>query len=257
MHTTTSADGTTIAYDRHGQGPALVIIGAGPVDRSANSALAELLGAHFTVYNYDRRGRGDSGDTQPYSEQREFEDLRAVIDAAGGSAAVFGSSGGAVIALEAVARGLNITKLVVWEPPYILPGTRPPVPADYRQRLVALLAEGRRGDMVELFFVSAVELPGEFVAQLRQSPFWADMEKIAHALVYDATLIGDSSMPTDRLATVTVPTLVVDGGTIPWMSAAADALATVLPDARRRTLAGQPHNFDPATMAGLLAESSS
>ena len=252
--TVTSADGTSIAYDRVGHGPALLVIGAGPVDRSVNAPLAQLLGAEFTVYNYDRRGRGGSGDTAPYDVSREFEDIQAVIDVAGGSAHIFGTSGGGAIALEAAARGMDVTRLVVWEPPYIVAGTRPPAPPDYRQQLIDLLAENRRGDMVGLFFTVA-GLPAEFIAQMRQSPFWPDMEKIAHALVYDATMIGDFSVPTARLAAVdTVPTMVIDGGTTPWVTAGADAVAAAVSGAHRRTLTGQPHNVDPAAIAPAIAE---
>ena len=148
MDTVVSQDGTAIAFDRAGDGPPVILVNAGPTDRTANAPLAGLLAPHFTVLNYDRRGRGDSGDTAPYAVDREYEDLEAIIDEAGGSADVFGSSGGGILALEAAARGLAIAKLAVWEPPYILDGTRPPVPADYRQQLDELQAAGRRGDMV-------------------------------------------------------------------------------------------------------------
>jgi pimeloyl-ACP methyl ester carboxylesterase len=133
------------------------------------------------VLNYDRRGRGDSGDTAPYAVDREYEDLEAVIDAAGGSASLFGNSGGGILALEAAARGLAVTRIAVWEPPYIIDGSRPPVPADYRRQLGDLLAAGRRGDMVELFLTQAAGIPATFVASIRQSPFWASQEAVAHA----------------------------------------------------------------------------
>lgn len=254
METAISADGTPIAYDRLGSGPALLLINGGPVDRMANADLAELLSADFTVYNHDRRGRGDSGDTQPFTVDREFEDLQAVLDAAGGEAAVYGTSGGGIIALQAAARGLNLTRAVLWEPPYILPGTRPPVPADYRERLTELLAAGRLGDMVELFFTAAVGMPAEFVAPMRHSPFWPAMEKLAPALVYDATLTGDFSVPVELLALVSTPTLVVDGGTTPWLTASADATARALPHARRETLTGQAHNVDAAAIAPVVRD---
>jgi pimeloyl-ACP methyl ester carboxylesterase len=254
VDTVVSHDGTTIAFDRAGDGPAVVLINAGPTDRNVNAQLAGLLAARFTVLNYDRRGRGGSGDTAPYAVDREYEDLQAVIDAAGGSASVFGNSGGGILAIEAAARGLAVTKLAVWEPPYVLDGTRPPVPKDYQQRLSELLAAGRRGDMVELFLTTAVGLPAGFVAPIRQSPFFPSMEAVAHALVYDAMIVGDFSLPTARVATIKVPTLVVDGGQTPWLRAAADAVAGALPDARRRTLEGQPHNVDAAALAPVLAE---
>jgi pimeloyl-ACP methyl ester carboxylesterase len=254
VDTVASQDGTTIAFDRAGDGPPLILVNAGPTDRNVNAALAGLLAAQFTVLNYDRRGRGDSGDTAPYAVDREYEDLDAVIDAGGGPACVFGNSGGGILALEAAARGLAITKLAVWEPPYVLDGTRPPAPKDYQQQLRGLLAVGRRGDMVELFMTQAVGLPAEFVAPLRASPFFPSMEAVAHALVYDAMVVGDFSLPTGRLATVKAPTLVVDGGQTPWLTTAADAVASALPDAQRRSLQGQPHNVDAAAIAPVLAD---
>jgi pimeloyl-ACP methyl ester carboxylesterase len=254
VDTVVSPDGTSIALDRTGDGPPVILVNAGPTDRTANAPLAELLAARCSVLNYDRRGRGDSGDTPPYAVDREYEDLAVVIDQAGGSASVFGSSGGGIFALEAAARGLAIIRLAVWEPPYILDGTRPPAPADYRQQLDELLAAGRRGDMVELFLTQAVGMPAEFVAPMRQSPFWPSMETVAHALVYDAMVVGDFSLPTERVATVKVPTLVLDGGQTLWLTAAAQAVAAALPDGQRRTLDGQPHNADAAALAPALAD---
>ncbi|MEU7001366.1 alpha/beta hydrolase [Nonomuraea sp. NPDC046570] len=249
-----SNDGTPIAFDRLGSGPVVIMIGGGPTDRSAGYPLAELLAERFTVFNYDRRGRGDSGDTAPYAVDREFEDIEALIEEAGGSALVYGTSGGGIIALEAAARGLAITRLAVWETPFIVDDTRPALPADYRLRLIDLLEQDRRGDMIELFFTSAVGLPADFVTPMRGTPFWPSMEAVAHTLVYDATITGDFTLPADRLAAVTVPTLVVDGGTERWLTNAADAVAAAVPGSRRHTLAGQPHNVDPAAIAPALAE---
>jgi hypothetical protein len=254
VDTVVSHDGTTIALDRAGDGPPAVLINAGPTDRKVNAPLVGLLAPRLTVLNYDRRGRGDSGDTAPYAVDREYEDLEAVIDAAGGSASLFGNSGGGILALEAAGRGLAVTRIAVWEPPYIIDGSRPPVPADYRRQLADLLAAGRQGDMVELFLTQAAGIPAPFVASIRQSPFWASQEAVAHALVYDADIVGDFSLPAARLAAVKAPTLVVDGGQTPWLSTSADAVADALPDARRRTLEGQPHNVDAAALAPVLAE---
>jgi hypothetical protein len=250
--TVISHDGTTIAFDRSGDGPPVVIVGAGPTDRQAHQPLAALLASRFTVLNYDRRGRGDSGDTAPYAVDREYEDLAAILGEAGGSAGVFGDSGGGILALEAAARGLPITRLAVWEPPYVIRGSRPPVAHDYRDQLAGLLAAGRRGDMVELFLTQAVGMPAGAVAPMRQSPFWPSMEALAHALVYDAMIVGDFSLPTGRVADVKVPTLVLDGGQTPWLSTAAEAVADAAPDARRHTLDGQPHNVDAAVLAPAL-----
>ena len=174
MQKVTSKDGTAIAFDRTGQGPALIALGGGPLDRSADAPVASLLAPHFTVYTYDRRGRGDSGDTPPYVVDREFEDLEALIAEAGGSVYFYGSSGGAILGLEAAARGLGITRLALWEPPFIVDDSRPPVRDDYAARLAELLAEGRRGDMVELFMTDAVGMPAEFVAPEAIAPVLAE-----------------------------------------------------------------------------------
>ena len=251
-----SKDGTTIAYDRSGTGPSVVIVGGGPTDRSAHAQLAALLASRFTVFNYDRRGRGASGDTLPFAVERELEDLEVLIDAAGGSAGVFGSSGGAVVALEAASRRLSISKLALWEPPFVLAdeGSRPRPPADYAEQLVELVAAGQSGDAVELFFTQAAAMPAEFVAPMRQSPFWPAMEGLAPALVYDAAFVGDFSVPFDRAAGVDVPTLVIDGGTTPWLSNAARAVADAIPGAERRTLEGEPHNVAADAIAPVLEE---
>jgi hypothetical protein len=192
----TSGDGTTIVFDRSGDGPPVVVISAGPTDRSENPPVADLLSDHFTVFNYDRRASGDSGDTAPFAVDREYDDLAAVIDAAGGSACVYGTSGGAV-ALEAAARGLGATRLALWKPPFVLEDepSRPRPPADYGDRLVAAVAAGHPGDVVALFFTDAVGMPAEFVAEMREAPFWPAMEGRAQALVYDAAIMGDFSGP--------------------------------------------------------------
>ena len=256
MGSVTSKDGTVIAYDRSGVGPAVVIIGGVLGDRSQQAGLAALLAGRFTVYNYDRRGHGASGFTPPYAVAREIEDLDALLDEADGAACVYGTSGCGALALAAAAAGLGakMTKLAVWEPPYMLPGSRPPVPADYREQLSALLAEGRRGDMVALFMTQAAGMPAELVAMMRQAPWWPAQEAFAPTLVYDATLMGDFSLPKYMLATVQVPALVLDGGQSPWLSQSADAVAGALPNARRQTLPGQQHNVEDAAMAPALIE---
>ncbi len=257
MNTVTSKDGTQIAYDKAGSGPALVLVGATP-DRSANTQLVELLSPHFTVYNYDRRGHGESGDTQPWAMEREIEDLETVIDKAGGSAFIYGSSGNGIFALHAAGHGLSdkMKKLAVWEPPFIVDDSRPPLPKDYKEQLTKLLKEDRRGDMVELFLTKAVGMPAEFVTPMRSMPMWPAFEAMAHTLIYDATIAGDFSLPAKLMAQVKVPTLVLDGGQAswPWLRNGLDALAKVLPHVERRTLEGQPHNVDSAAIAPMLVE---
>jgi pimeloyl-ACP methyl ester carboxylesterase len=253
MSTVTSDDGTTIAYDRSGDGPPIVIVGGIVGDRSQQAPVADLLGAQFAVYNYDRRGHGESGFTEPYSVQREAEDLAAVTERAGGAAAVYATSGCAVIALQAVANGAPITRLALWEPPFIVDDSRPPVPADYRDQLQALLAQDRRGDMVALFLTQAAGIPAPFVEQLRQAPFWGAQEALAHTLIHDATMMGDYTIPATA-GSANVPTLVLDGATTPWLTRAADELADALPNARRRSLPGQQHNVEADAIAPVLAE---
>jgi len=252
----TSKDGTIIAYEQSGQGPALVVVGGVLGDHHQQAGLAALLAEHFAVYNIDRRGHGESGFTAPYAVEREAEDLDALITEAGGSAFVYGTSGPGVLCMEAAARGLSpkMKKLAVWEPPYFVDNSRPPLPQDYQEQLAQLLREGRRGDMIELFLTKAVGMPAEFVAPMRQSPFWAAQEAFAPTLVYDATLMGDFSLPKERIAKAAVETLVIDGGTVPWISQAAQAVTDTLPNAQRRTIAGQPHNVADEAMAPVLIE---
>ena len=251
-----SKDGTSIAYEKSGHGPAVVIVGGVLGDRSQQAPVAELLANDFTVFNFDRRAHGESGDTAPYAVEREIEDIDAVLQEAGGSAFVYGTSGPGVLALHAAAAGpgLKIKKLAIWEPSFIVDDSRPKVRSDYKAHLTLLLKEGRRGDMVEAFFTEAVGMPGQFVAQMRQAPWWSGQEALAHTTIYDATIMGDYSLPRAELARIKVTTVVIDGGTSPWLSKSADAVASMLPKGQRRTLAGQPHNVDPAAIVPTLAE---
>ena len=253
METVTSADGTTIAFDRSGNGPPVVLVCGGSVDRMSNAGLAAALADRFTVLNYDRRGRGDSGDTPSYAVQREIEDIDAVIGAAGGSAHLYGTSSGAALALDAAASGLPVDRLALWEPPYIPEGFPKP-PADTAKAYTELVEAGQRGDAVEFFMSKVVGLPDEFVAQARSSPFWPAQEALAHTLAYDATIMADYSVPTERAAGVKVPTIVMAGAaSFPWMSDTARALADALPDGEVRILEGQTHDVSPDAMASALA----
>jgi pimeloyl-ACP methyl ester carboxylesterase len=254
METVTSKDGTTIAFDRLGDGPPVILVCGGSTDRSANAPLADLLAEHFTVSNYDRRGRGDSGDTPPYAVERELEDIDVLIDAAGGSAFLYGTSSGGALALEAAASGLAITKLAMWEPPFSLDESSRP-PTDQVERYNEMISAGRRGDAVEYFMTKVVGLPSEFVAYARTQPFWQKQEELAHTLAYDATIMGDYSLPVERAASVAAPTLVMAGGeSIPFMRETARALADVIPDAHIRILEGQEHNVAPEALAPVLVE---
>lgn len=254
MSNVTSKDGTLIVYDKSGEGAPVVIVGGVLGDRSQQAPLAALLADSFTVYNYDRRGHGESGFKAPYAVERDIEDIAAMIAEAGGSAYVYGTSGCGALSLLAAAHGVPMKKLAIWEPPYIVDNSRPPVPKDYAAQQKALLAAGRRGDMIELFFTQAVGMPAEFVAQMRNAPWWPAQEAAAHTLAHDAEIMGDYSLPTKQAASVKVPTLVIDGGESTWLSHAADAVAKVVPNAQRRTIKGQPHNVDAAAIAPVLAE---
>jgi pimeloyl-ACP methyl ester carboxylesterase len=255
-----SKDGTTIAFDRSGDGPPIILVGGALADRSAAAQLSAQLAPHLTVIAYDRRGRGDSGDTAPYAVEREVEDIEALIVAAGGHAFVLGHSSGAVLALESARTHPDrVTKLVVYEPPFIVDDSRPLLPDDYVTQLENLVSAERRGDAVEFFMTTGVRVPAEIVAGMRQEPYWSSMEAAAHTLAYDGMIMGDtmagSPAPLRRWASVAIPTLVMDGGASPdWQRHAVRALADVLPDARHRTLEGQDHGPASEVLAPALVE---
>jgi pimeloyl-ACP methyl ester carboxylesterase len=254
MDTVISKDGTIIAFDRIGEGSPVVMVSGGSTDRMANAPLADLLASDFSVFNYDRRGRGPSADTPPYAVEREVEDIAAVVGSAGGSAVLYGTSSGAALALEAAASGLPITKLALWEPPYILDEKLRP-PKDQVEQYDKMLAEGRRGDAVEYFMAKVVGMPAEFVAQARAAPWWKAQEDLAHTLAYDAIIMGDYSLPTARAALVSAPTLVMVGGaSFPFFKETVEALAKALPHGQTRTLEGQTHDVSPEVMAAVLKE---
>lgn len=258
MNQVISKDGTSIAFDRSGKGPAVILVGGAFQHRAIDpqtAQLAALLAQHYTVFHYDRRGRGNSSDTHPYAIEREIEDLEALINEAGGSAFVFGMSSGAVLALYAAARGLAITKVALYEPPFNS-GDEPARQAaeHYTRELRALLTEGRRGDAVTLA-MTTWGAPAEAVAGMRQTPIWPLFESVAPTLAYDNAIMGDGSVPTERLASLTVPTLVMDGGASPaFMHNAAQAVAHALPNAKLRTLEGQTHDVTPEVLAPVLVE---
>ncbi|HET8841095.1 MAG TPA: alpha/beta hydrolase, partial [Ktedonobacteraceae bacterium] len=185
MQHITSKDGTVIAFDRTGQGPALILVTGATVTRAFYAELAMTLAPHLTVFFYDRRGRGESGDTAPYAVLREVEDIEALINRAGGSAFVFGHSTGSALALEAARLlSLQVTKLAVYEPPFIIDDSLPPVPPDYVAHLTRLISSDRRGEAVE-YYLKSVGTPAELIAQLRQSPMWPGVEALAHTVAYD------------------------------------------------------------------------
>jgi pimeloyl-ACP methyl ester carboxylesterase len=256
MGSVTSKDGTTIAFDRTGEGPPVVLLCGGSVDHTSLTALATNLSERFDVLNVHRRGRGQSGDTQPYAVQREVEDVAAVTEAAGGSAHLFGSSSGAVLALEAALQGVNVDHLALWEPPYIPEGDQyPRPPADQVEQYDRMIAEGRRGDAAEYFMTKVIGMPQEFVAQARSQPWWPNQEALAHTLAYDARIMGDYVVPVDRVASLETPTAVIAGGAdFPWMRPTATALAEAMPNGETRFLEGQGHDVDQALLAELMTD---
>ncbi|WP_433323036.1 alpha/beta fold hydrolase [Spirillospora sp. CA-294931] len=251
MPTTTSQDGTTIAFDRAGSGPALIMVDAASCFRAFGpmGPVADALADRFTVFTYDRRGRGESTDTPPYAVEREIDDLRALMAEAGGSACVFGFSSGAVLALHAAAAGLPISRLALLEPPIDLDGEPDTAMID---RITELVAAGRGGDAIE-YFNTSIGVPAEMIAGLRGSPAWPALEALAHTLVYDLTITGTLSAAT--LAAVPAPTLVIDSsGSDDRMGAWADQVATLVPDGRRRTLKGDWHTVPAEDLAPALAD---
>lgn len=251
-HSIVSRDGTRIAYDQLGAGgpPVILVLGAFNARPTGAPLAAALAGSH-TVINYDRRGRGDSGDTLPYAVERELDDLDALIGAAGGAAAVLGFSSGAALALAAAARGLAITHLALYDLPLSL--EPPPATAGHAAEVAALVDAGRRGDAVEYFQRRVVGLPEPVVAQLRTEPFRAALAAMAHTLVYDLTIIGDGRVPLDRAGEVRAPTLAITGAASPpFMREAAAALAGAVPDGRALVLEGAGHDLVPELLAPVL-----
>jgi pimeloyl-ACP methyl ester carboxylesterase len=255
-----SKDGTAIAFERIGYGLPVILIDGALCYRGMGQSgqLAELLAPHFTVFTYDRRGRGASGDTAPYAVEREVEDIAALLGEAGGSAFVWGTSSGAVLALEAANRLSGIRKLALYEAPFIVDDTRPTT-EDGWDRISVAVAADRRSDAVKLF-LKLVGVPG-FVRALMplMIPMWWKLKAVAHTLPYDGAVVRDNQrgkpLPAGRWASVTIPALVMDGGNSPaWMRHANGSLASVLPNARYQTLQGQTHMLKPKAHAPILVE---
>jgi pimeloyl-ACP methyl ester carboxylesterase len=256
----TSADGTTIAFDAIGGGRPVILVGGASYDRSMLAGVAETLAAAgLRAIAYDRRGRGGStNEDTAFARERELEDLGALIDRAGGSAAVLGHSSGGILALEAAMRGMPIDRVAVYEPPYMREGTRPLPSPDLLDRLAALVRADRRDDAVLLFYTEAVGLPAATVEAMRATPVWSRWTALAHTLPYDLAVYSDYLLPTDRLAALALPALVVDGSaSFAWIRATARAAAGAIPAARQLTLAGHDHLSvlqRPDALAHVLSE---
>jgi pimeloyl-ACP methyl ester carboxylesterase len=217
--------------------------------------LAPLLARDFTVFMYDRRGRGDSGDTAPYAVEREIDDLDALIREAGGSAFVYAVSSGAALALEAAASRLSIKKLALYEAPFMVGTPAHEPPGDHQSQLVRLIAEGRRGDAVKYYMKDIMGMPALLVMLFRVLPMWSKLKAVAPSLPYDSAIMGDFSLPTRRVASLTTPTLVISGEkSMPVLRDAARALSDAIPGAQLRTLPGQTHNVAAAALAPVLKE---
>jgi pimeloyl-ACP methyl ester carboxylesterase len=260
MKTVKSKDGTTIAFDQSGTGPVVILVDGALQYRAFDQGmaqLAELLSKHFTVIHYDRRGRGDSTDTQPYALEREIEDIEALIDHTGGSAFLYGISSGAALAMEAAIKlNAKVRKLAMYEPPYNDDDAARRSWKAYTIQLGELLAESRGGDAVGLFMM-LVGATADQVNEIRQTPMWPLWESIAPTLAYDhiAALGEDASVPTDQAARIVVPTLVMNGSeSFPFMHATAMTLAKAIPNAQPRTLQGQTHEVESEALAPVLVE---
>ena len=256
-----SKDGTAIAYIRGGDGPAVVLVGGGLDDGSENATLIPTLADSFTVASYARRGRGGSGDTPPYSLEREIEDLAAVVDELAGHAHAFGSSSGGALLLEAAAAGLSLDRIAVWEVPYAVGAEAVAGWQEYAAAVREALARDDRDRALELFLRLAGS-PQEMVEQVKQSKHWLIMRELAPTLAYDAACLGDGPPPAARLGKIFQPTLVITGPggeeamqtmAVDFMGNSADAIVAAMPAAQRRRLTAGGHMVEPAVLGPVLA----
>lgn len=241
MQTLDAPDGTTIAYEKAGAGPPLVLVMGALCDRLSTASLSPLLTPDFTVYEYDRRGRGASTEVGEYSVQSEVDDLAALLAVAGDPAFVFGHSSGGCLALEAAARGVPMAGLAVYEPPYTAADDGTGGPAEMLTGIQRLLDAGDRDGAVAAF-VRGTGAPAEMVAAMRNEPFWPRMAQLAPTLPYDLILADGGRVPGERLSHITVDTVAVSGGNSPaWAARSCAAIAAAVPHARQEVLAGQTH----------------
>lgn len=266
VQTTTSADGTTIAYEAYGTGPTVVIVGGAFCDRGSFRELAQTLAERsFTGVTYDRRGRGASTDTPPYDVQREVEDLRAVIDAVMGApdsgpaseGYLHGISSGGALVIEALEAGLPIARASALEVPYRTEAF-PPAPPNYIETLERFEQAGDREGIVRYFHTQVVGLPEEGLAQMVGTPMWEALLALAPTVRYDGLCLGgdDQSLPVDRLARITTPFLAIasSGTQAPWLHDAPAALARALPNGEDVELEGGFHEVPAQTLATVLAD---
>lgn len=260
MNFVQSKDGTSIAYTREGSGPAVILVGGGLDDGAENTALANVLSRQFTVYNYARRGRGESGDTQPYALKREIEDIEALIAEADEPVYLFGASSGGALVLEAAAAGLPVSKLAVYEVPFSIDDEAVQAWEDYVKKLHVALSEDKREEALELFMLLA-GASEESIIQMKDSPYWPPLMTLAPTLAYDAAVLGNGQPPAERLQEITQPTLVATGGGHDpnmqglqpnFFGFAADAIATLIPGAVRQTIESEGHIANPEILGSML-----
>jgi pimeloyl-ACP methyl ester carboxylesterase len=257
MKKVTSKDGTVIAYEQTGQGPVVILVDGAFCSKTFGPmpTLAPLLAPHFTVISYDRRGRGDSGDTKPYAVEREIEDLQALLSAVGGTASVFGMSSGAVLAMHAAAKGLNIKKLALYEPPFMIDEPAGARKMNHEPELTRLINENRRSEAAKYYLVTIIGMPSFFYYVMRLLPLWSKMKAIASSLPYDAAVMGDFSLPAKIVAAVNVPALAIAGEKSPaLLQKSVKAVTDTLPDAKQASLKGQNHNVSTKVLAPVLID---
>ncbi len=257
MKTVTSKDGTSIAYDQLGSGEPVILVDGALCSRAFGPMpeLAKLLAPLFTVINYDRRGRNESGNTKPYSPEREVEDIEALIQAVGGPVFLAGISSGAALALRAAAAGLSIKKLALYEAPFMVDKTGHQPPPDAGAQLKAMIASDRRGDAVKFFMKDMVGVPPFVVFIMRIMPIFSKLKAVAHTLPYDAAVMGDFSLPEERAASVKIPTLVGGGEKSPAsMQNSVKKLAAAIPGSQLKMFKGQTHNISMKVLAPALIE---
>jgi pimeloyl-ACP methyl ester carboxylesterase len=257
MNTIVSKDGTTIAYEKIGSGKPLILVDGALCCRSFGPMpkLAPLLAKNFTVYYYDRRGRGESTDIQPYTVQKEVDDIAALVKVAGGSAYIAGLSSGAVLTLMAAEAGLDLPKIALYEPPYVYEKNSVQSTIDHGAALKSLLEKNKRGGMVKYFMVNMVGAPA-FVAFIMQlMPTWKKLTAVAHTLPYDTAIMGNFTVPTERIAKIKNRTLIAGGGKSPApLHNAVQSVADALPNKELRWLEGQTHNVNAQVLASVLIE---
>lgn len=257
----TSMDGTVIAYEQTGTGPVVILVASALADRGAAKRLAKHLSEHFTVINYDRRGRGKSGDTQPYAPEREVEDIDALIQGSGGSAFLFGSSSGAVLALDATSQlATKVKGLFMYEPPFIVDDSRPPMAEDLSRQVAELVSAGRSNDAVKLFFTKGMGIPPFGVTLMRLLiPGWSKTVRMAHTVPYDLAIVEGTQvgkpLPAKRWRSATAPMLVMVGSkSEPFFKSGAKSIVELLPNVKYRSLEGGNHGAVLFASEALAAE---